>query len=471
MRSVALGAELVRQGASVTVAGAVSELSWGEEITRRYGIETVNCERAGDLAALTSRLGWDGLILDSYTITASDLSTIDVPIVAIDDQALRPLPAQLVVNPNLSGHTRDYRDWPTRTVLRGAQYTLLRPELVAARPRAYRERDWTGRPQRVLIMCGGTDAGGAATLLTERVVTTLPDVDVRILATGLPVDHLEIPPGSSVTTLATTPEIAPLIDWADLVVTTAGTTVWELCCLGAPMALVVVADNQREHYQAALDAGIAVGLGTLPELAAAPVLPHAVTLRTPSDLNRLGRRAWETVDGRGAHRVAEAVAPLVQQIAVRPATEADSATIFAWRNDPTTRQASRSTAAVSWEGHQRWLESVLDDEARYLLVVEHLGEAVAVLRFDQTADTGQGSSPEWEISINLAPARRGSGLAAPVVHAGHAWLRQRLPQQSGFGAVTAETRAGNGPMLATFHRCGYREISRDDNWVQLRYEL
>ncbi len=467
MRSVAVGAALAHQGVSVTVAGTVSQLSWAGEIARGYGIDTTDCESVEGLAPLASRLGWDALLLDSYEITASDLDAIEIPIVAIDDQALRPLPVQLVVNPNLSSRSRDYRGWPTQNVLRGAQYTLLRPELVAARPAVYRERDWMGGRQRVLIMCGGTDAGGAATMLTERVLTTLPDVDVRVLATGPPVGGLAVPSGSTVTVLEPTPSIGPLIDQADLVVTTAGTTVWELCCLGAPMALVIVADNQREHCQAALDAGIAVGMGTLPELAAVPTLPHTATLRSPAELNRLGRRAWETVDGRGAQRVSEAVLALVQQIAVRAANEADSPFIFQWRNDPTTRRGSRNTDEISWAGHQRWLANVLVDKARELLIVEHLGEPVAVLRFDRADDTGQNGPPEWEISINIAPRRRGDGLAAPAVTAGHSWLRRHYDR----GSVVGITRTGNQAMLATFRRCGYRETSRDDAWVALRYEL
>ncbi|MGH3546316.1 MAG: GNAT family N-acetyltransferase [Mycobacteriales bacterium] len=471
MRSVSLGAELVRQGAIVTLVGAISELSWGPEIASSYGIDTVDCKHTEDLAALVSRLGWDGLILDSYAVNANDLAGIDLPIAAIDDEALRPLPAHVVFNPNLTGFGLGYGDWPTHRVLRGPAFAPIRPELAASRPATYRERGWQGRQQRVLVMCGGTDPYGAATPLTQRVLDTLAPTDVRVLATGKPLADLKLSSGSTVTTLTPTPAIAPLIDWADLVVTTAGSTVWELCCLGAPMALVVVADNQREHCQAALEAGIAVGLGTLPELTAAPVLPHAVTLRTPADLNRLGRRAFETVDGRGAQRVAEAVLPLVQQIAVRRATEADSATMFAWRNDPATRAASRNTAAVSWERHQQWLASVLNDKARELLIVEHLGEPVAVLRFDQAADVRQGRPPEWEISMNLAPERRGHGLAAPAFRAGHAWLRQQLPQRDGSGAIAAEIRVGNQAILAILQRCGYVETSRDDEWAQLRYEL
>jgi hypothetical protein len=95
--------------------------------------------------------------------------------------------------------------------------------------------------------------------------------------------------------------------WADLVLSAAGTTVWELCCVGAPMALVTVAENQLRNYELVLEAGLAIGLGRLADIGALAALP--ARLGTPA-INDLGGRAWKTVDGAGADRVARAVRSL-----------------------------------------------------------------------------------------------------------------------------------------------------------------
>ena len=39
----------------------------------------------------------------------------------------------------------------------------------------------------------------------------------------------------------------------------AGTSVWELCCIGVPTAVAWVVDNQREGYDRVVGAGAAIG--------------------------------------------------------------------------------------------------------------------------------------------------------------------------------------------------------------------
>ena len=49
--------------------------------------------------------------------------------------------------------------------------------------------------------------------------------------------------------------------WADFAVTAAGSTCWELCCLGVPFAVVIVADNQREIASQLEAAGATISMG------------------------------------------------------------------------------------------------------------------------------------------------------------------------------------------------------------------
>ncbi len=48
---------------------------------------------------------------------------------------------------------------------------------------------------------------------------------------------------------------------ADLVVSAAEVTLLEACCIGVPIALVLLVDNQEAGYRAAVEQGFAVGLG------------------------------------------------------------------------------------------------------------------------------------------------------------------------------------------------------------------
>ena len=69
--------------------------------------------------------------------------------------------------------------------------------------------------------------------------------------------------------------------------------------------LVGEGDRRYRAHPGGSPLNVAVGLGRLGDA----VLTLPDVLRTPA-VNVYGRRAWETVDGRGADRVAEAVLEL-----------------------------------------------------------------------------------------------------------------------------------------------------------------
>jgi spore coat polysaccharide biosynthesis predicted glycosyltransferase SpsG len=96
---------------------------------------------------------------------------------------------------------------------------------------------------------------------------------------------------------------------ADLVVTAAGSAVWELLHLGVPAALSWVAANQLIGYEALVGGGIAAGLGPAPDAAAVELL--ARLLGDPAARERYGRRGAGLVDGRGRERVANALLDLL----------------------------------------------------------------------------------------------------------------------------------------------------------------
>lgn len=314
IRSAALGAALVRAGARVEIVANFTEVPWAAAQAAELGLETSQGADPAAIPALAVEHDWTTTLVDSYLVTAADLSGLGTPLAVIDDEAARPLPADLVVNQNLTAAEADYSDWGLAAVLRGPEFALLRPRVVAARRvDGYPERRWAGRPQRVLIVLGGTDPGDGVTAMVRLALAGLAPVELKVIASSeaalAAVRAVPVPAGSSVA--ATTPVLAieELMTWADLVLSAAGSTVWELCCLGVPMALLTVAENQLHNYQLALDAGIAVGLGPLAELVSGQVTALPPVLRSEA-INDLGARAWKTVDGLGADRVARAVLAL-----------------------------------------------------------------------------------------------------------------------------------------------------------------
>jgi RimJ/RimL family protein N-acetyltransferase len=142
---------------------------------------------------------------------------------------------------------------------------------------------------------------------------------------------------------------------------------------------------------------------------------------------------------------------------VRVATAADGPLLLAWRNDPNARAASISTDEVSPETHAAWLASSLKDPGRCLLIAELDDEPVGTVRFD-ALDVPVPAT--WLVSINLAPAARGRGLAASVLEAGWDWLEETAPVV----AVVAKIRVTNAASIRAFERAGYRLTSTEDSW-------
>jgi RimJ/RimL family protein N-acetyltransferase len=134
-------------------------------------------------------------------------------------------------------------------------------------------------------------------------------------------------------------------------------------------------------------------------------------------------------------------------VRAREATEADAELLLAWRNDPRTRQSSRSTAPVPPADHLSWLRGVLADPDRLLLVADHEDAPVGTVRFDRREPRC------WEVSITLAPESRGRGLAGAVLAEGERVLRDRHD----VAVVLATVHQDNAASAALFDHAGYAE--------------
>ena len=85
-------------------------------------------------------------------------------------------------------------------------------------------------------------------------------------------------------------------------VSAAGSTVWELLCIGVPTALVVTADNQLGVAGMVVGAGAGVGAGTADDFVER--LPAALAvLADPRERRRLAAAGQAMVDGFGADRI------------------------------------------------------------------------------------------------------------------------------------------------------------------------
>lgn len=152
----------------------------------------------------------------------------------------------------------------------------------------------------MLCFFGGTDAAGM-----------IPRWADALAATGVPysatlISARPIPADPEVTVIPPTDDLPRLMAEADLVITAAGTSVWELLYLGVPTALVWVADNQRIGYDALVGRELAAGLGHGSTAAGAVPWLRDLLIH-PRLRSRYGERGLGLVDGHGRERAADAL--------------------------------------------------------------------------------------------------------------------------------------------------------------------
>jgi RimJ/RimL family protein N-acetyltransferase len=111
-----------------------------------------------------------------------------------------------------------------------------------------------------------------------------------------------------------------------------------------------------------------------------------------------------------------------------------------------TRSASRNTGDLGIDQHRAWLARALDDPDRHLLVASDSAGDVGTVRWDRLRPG------EWEVSVTVAPERRGQALAGRLLRSGESWLADKDPATH---TMLATVHQDNVASLRMCHASGY----------------
>ncbi len=264
-----------------------------------------DAEQTADEARL---LGAPWVVVDGYrfgTNYVAQLKSAGLRVLLVDDDGrLDYYAADIVLNQNIDANVEMYkRREPNTRLLLGAEYILLRPEFLTEP----RERNIAKMAHRILITMGGSDPDN----VTAKVLQALAGMeDVAFEATIVvgggnpylaPLQAAAEKLGDRVRLEISPSNMAPLMSWADVAVSAAGGTCWELAFLGVPMILIVLTNDQNPNATAISQQGAAQSLGWHANLSPQQISDALKSLMQSPQRRREMSERWPTT-GRWARR-------------------------------------------------------------------------------------------------------------------------------------------------------------------------
>ncbi|NBB65687.1 hypothetical protein GVN18_41220 [Pseudomonas sp. ODNR1LW] len=271
-------------------AVAVAAIGPGQTVIRRRWQED-GATPSGLWAAIA--------LIDSYVASAEAMETIaansDVA-VFIDDLGAS-YPPGVVVHPAPDRPASEASE--SERVLNGPSWQPLRPPFWDLPKRLPARPDI----ERILVIFGGGDLRGLAWPMARLARKAFPSGRIDLVL-GADQPAPPVTPGVSVHQAIDAAAMASLMLDADIAISGAGQTVFELARCGTPAILVGIAANQKanlDHWPA-LCGYIAAGVWDAADLDAR-VKAAMAQLRDPVVRQGIGARAAAVVDGQGVRRL------------------------------------------------------------------------------------------------------------------------------------------------------------------------
>jgi UDP-2,4-diacetamido-2,4,6-trideoxy-beta-L-altropyranose hydrolase len=375
-------------------------------------------------------------------------------LLVIDDMAhLKHYYADIILNQNLHANQLRYSCEPYTRLLLGTRYVLLRREFLAWKDW---KRDITEVARRVLVTLGGSDHEN----YTLKVIQALQKVEVAgleatvVIGASSPyadvleaaIERSQVP----IRLLRNASNMPELMAWADVAVSSAGSTVWELLFLGTPTLALILADNQCYIAEQVVELGVGQSLGWARNILAKS-LAKAITLLL-KDFNlraRISKDARQIVDSLGSQRVISIMHDEhVIRLTLRQATAEDCSMVWEWANEPFVRAASFNSNPIPWDEHREWFRKKLGDSSCwYYIVLNDMGLPIGQVRFDTRGD-------QAEINVSISSSVRGHDFGTKAIRT----ASECLFCETQVTRINANIKLENKASVHAFAKAGYKEI-------------
>lgn len=321
MRCLALAQAWQASGGRATFLSHC-ESDFLNQLIERVGIDLIPLEKPHpdtcDLITTLSQLEKSNspwLVIDGYHLDTSyqqAVRTAGFRLMVIDDIAHWPqYHANVLLNQNINAQDLTYRCDPDTQLLLGPQFVLLRPEFLSWR--SWR-REVPNTAHKVLVSMGGADPNNMTLKVIKAFqVLDIPSLEVRVVAGPANRNIFSLHQAvqtaiCNIQLLTEVSDMAELMSWADVAVSAAGSTCWELALMGLPALLIILAENQAGIAHGLEEAGVAVNLGWCSQLSDSALAESLTSLIFDSaKRHNMSQKGRQLVDGYGQCRVLSAL--------------------------------------------------------------------------------------------------------------------------------------------------------------------
>lgn len=379
-----------------------------------------------------------------YTALKSSCALLAV----IDDYMRLDYDAHIIINGTIGSEKYPYKREGRVKYLLGSSYIPLRSEFLNVKERCTKENI-----SSVLITMGGQDIRD----LTAPVIKLLLEKYPGLIITAIVKKEFNIDfeyfagfPNLKFVFDADAKKMKELMEEADIAVTAAGQTLYELARTGTPPVAVIVADNQIKNLKGWIESGfikdeIHYDDSDYPE----KIIAGIEKLQACEVRIQAAKTGMAAVDGKGAELAAAEILIAFcgeNDFYLRPAVSDDAKNIYDLSSDPVVRENSIITKPIEWNEHMKWFnKKLLDKNHFFLLAFSKEGEFIGQVRFGAEEKSAV-------VSISIASSFRGKNLSSRIlINASELFFSHF----TGVEKIKAYIKPDNTSSIKSFLKAGY----------------
>lgn len=310
-RCSALATAFLRSGHHAVVA--VDAAHGLADYVERQGVAVMpSGSTAFELRDTARAIAADCLVVDSYQWSGDDfrIARGNWSLVAFDDQAVRKLPVDAVINGAPGAAKLSYRTACDTHLLLGPAYQVVRDDF-----RAIPARGTTGKVRQVIALVGGDDPLGLLPVLgvvlqeaAEQAAVPFKSELICGPFMGLP----DLQGMSHVKVVRNPPDLKKRMIQADIAISAAGQTLYELARCGTPTIAFYSGPDQVHNLSSLTAGGVVMSTGdaTKPEWSGEIRAAMALLLGDSPRRAAMSEAGQSLLDGLGADRLVEAITRL-----------------------------------------------------------------------------------------------------------------------------------------------------------------